>query len=595
MEKGGIMHQRYPCLTFKRHHYYFRMAVPKRLWILAKCKEICYNLGTSERAIALIRWKREIAKVQLFLDVFESICMKLFQNDVILDAADVDRILLHRLEQIQFFLEENGDEFVAGTKTFDDIKLYDATDIKKNPQQIQNKMLSLIMAYLESLVKKQKGNVTLRTIYTKLQDQSAQFKIDHQDESAYEWFRALSKHLNSLENYTQKSINAIKEDTSYSPSNPKVKSLLRTYDEKKSAERLNKYFTKTPWTKLFKRFVKNKRNLRDVDERTLDANKKSLELVFLLMKKENLEDITEQDCRRLCETIYMVPKRWHEPLKQGKKMSQILVQNPDKALTRTTVKNHLITFKEFMRYAVKEQIIKNSFNEVVELPVKIVKQHRSHFTNPELHAIFNPETYPTPTLRDNMPKFWIPLIALYHGCRINEICQLDTMDVIKDKGISCLSINEDSDDKSVKTEPSKRIIPIHPQLLQLGFLDYVHFQKTNKQKKLFNTLKKHKRNGYADSVQRWFARYLDKVGITAPDKVFHSFRHTFECKAIEKRLHTEHQNALGGWTNKGVGQAVYGRHLSTKVLFGELSKISYPLSKEMKILEQKFKSSYIYR
>ena len=136
---------------------------------------------------------------------------------------------------------------------------------------------------------------------------------------------------------------------------------------------------------------------------------------------------------------------------------------------------------------------------------------------------------------------------------------------------------------------------IHPQLLQLGFLDYVHFQKTNKQKKLFNTLKKHKRNGYADSVQRWFARYLDKVGITAPDKVFHSFRHTFECKAIEKRLHTEHQNALGGWTNKGVGQAVYGRHLSTKVLFGELSKISYPLSKEMKILEQKFKSSYIYR
>ena len=134
------------------------------------------------------------------------------------------------------------------------------------------------------MVKKQKGNVTLRTIYTKLQDQSAQFKIDHQDENAYEWFRALSKHLNSLENYTQKSINAIKEDTSYSPSNPKVKSLLRTYDEKKSAERLNKYFTKTPWTKLFKRFVKNKRNLRDVDERTLDANKKSLELVFLLMK-----------------------------------------------------------------------------------------------------------------------------------------------------------------------------------------------------------------------------------------------------------------------------------------------------------------------
>ena len=33
--------------------------------------------------------------------------------------------------------------------------------------------------------------------------------------------------------------------------------------------------------------------------------------------------------------------------------------------------------------------------------------------------------------RKNQPKFWVPLLALYHGCRINEICQLDTDDIIE--------------------------------------------------------------------------------------------------------------------------------------------------------------------
>ena len=43
-------------------------------------------------------------------------------------------------------------------------------------------------------------------------------------------------------------------------------------------------------------------------------------------------------------------------------------------------------------------------------------------------------------------------------------------------------------------------------------------------------------------VQGWFARYLDKIGITAKDKVFHSFRHTFETNAVENRVPMEYQN-----------------------------------------------------
>ncbi len=589
------MYHKYPCLIFKRHHYYLRMAIPKHLWFLAKCKEICYTLGTSEQQIAVMRWKKEIFKVQSFLEVFEDICMKLCNNEIVLDSTDVDKVLLHRLEQIQLFLEENSEELMNGSKIYTDIQILDDSNKTIDSQKVQQTVTQLIIEYIESLIKKQKSNMTLRTVYKKLQENNAFFNISHKDERSYEWYKSLVKHLGGLEHYTQKSIQAISNDTSYNPSSPKIKSLLKTYDDKKSAERLNKPLTRTHWTKLFKKYVINKKNLKDVDKRTLDANQKSLELVFLLITKEYIEEITELDCRKLSEIIYRVPKRWHEPLKKGKSIHSILQNNPDKTLSKTTIKNHLFTFREFMRFAVHEQIIKNSFNEMVDLPVKLNKQHRAPFTSNELRVIFNPKNYPKPDIRNNMPKFWVPLIALYQGCRINEICQLDVNDIVKDRGIPCFSINEDAEDKSVKTEPSKRLIPVHPQLIKMGFLTFVLFQRQNKERKLFSTLKKQNRNGYADQVQRWFARYLDKLDITESNKVFHSFRHTFECKAIEKKLHTEHQNALGGWTNKGVGQAVYGRKLSTKVLFNELSKVNYPLSSEMKALEKEFKDSFIYR
>ena len=46
---------------------------------------------------------------------------------------------------------------------------------------------------------------------------------------------------------------------------------------------------------------------------------------------------------------------------------------------------------------------------------------------------------------------------------------------------------------------------------------------------------------YGRSIQAWFARYLDKIGIPEESKVFHSFRHTFETKAVEVRIPAEYQ------------------------------------------------------
>ena len=106
---------------------------------------------------------------------------------------------------------------------------------------------------------------------------------------------------------------------------------------------------------------------------------------------------------------------------------------------------------------------------------------------------------------------------------------------------------------------------------------------------------KAKRSGYGKIVQSWFARYLDNIGITEKDKVFHSFRHTFETKATEKLISPQYQNAICGWVDQGVGQRVYAHKKDIRVMLEELTKINYPINRELSELKKSFMDSYVMR
>ena len=68
----------------------------------------------------------------------------------------------------------------------------------------------------------------------------------------------------------------------------------------------------------------------------------------------------------------------------------------------------------------------------------------------------------------HLPYYWIPLIGLFTGMRINEICQLRIDDVYKDGKNYVFNIVE-SKDTQLKSNSSERIIPVHPHLIKLGF------------------------------------------------------------------------------------------------------------------------------
>lgn len=86
--------------------------------------------------------------------------------------------------------------------------------------------------------------------------------------------------------------------------------------------------------------------------------------------------------------------------------------------------------------------------------------------------------------------YWLPPLMLFTGARINELAQLRTDDLRPYNGRLHLSVlcledegnenddkgrkrKQDDDNRSVKSPAAKRLIPVHNELLRIGFADFV--------------------------------------------------------------------------------------------------------------------------
>ncbi len=68
--------------------------------------------------------------------------------------------------------------------------------------------------------------------------------------------------------------------------------------------------------------------------------------------------------------------------------------------------------------------------------------------------------------------YWIPILGLYTGARIGELCQLAAADIEKTDGVDLIHITDQGEGQSVKTTAGRRLVPVHPELVRLGFLEY---------------------------------------------------------------------------------------------------------------------------
>lgn len=145
---------------------------------------------------------------------------------------------------------------------------------------------------------------------------------------------------------------------------------------------------------------------------------------------------------------------------------------------------------------------------------------------------------------------WGALIGLYTGARVSEVAQIFLRDFIDIGGVKCVRITNDSDGQSVKTENSKRLVPLHPDLLKLGLWDRVLSLRAQGHVRLFPDMRINSKSGAGNAISKSFSYYLASLGIkprrAAGIVGFHSLRKSVVQMLQGSTMPAERRRAVVG-------------------------------------------------
>jgi len=244
-------------------------------------------------------------------------------------------------------------------------------------------------------------------------------------------------------------------------------------------------------------------------------------------------------------------------------------------LQEATIRNKLRTVSAVMGYAVR-------MGEADENPViaggagkaaaraatnrGAANRQRKDYSQAELQLIFSSPIYTdakwvSPRADFGAAWYWIPLLMYYTGARREEVSQLATKDVLASTDgvwhLSILALDDDDDaGRSVKTAGSRRLIPLHPDLIALGFLQYVTSLELGQ---LFPLLKPSPDGYYGTNFGKRWASYLrDTVGLRTRASPSHGFRHTFKTLSRSVGIAEDVHDAITGHAGAGSVSRDYG-------------------------------------
>ncbi len=244
--------------------------------------------------------------------------------------------------------------------------------------------------------------------------------------------------------------------------------------------------------------------------------------------------------------------------------------------TSKTARDRMNWIKSLLKYASQElEIMPKS--PWVGLDIKSrTTAKRQPWSDQHLKTLFGHDIWqhghlPSDTKAGGRAAYWLPLLALYTGARCSELCQLRSVDVDTGDTMPTIRITDDGDGQHIKTNAGHRTIPIHTELVRLGFLDYV---KSVTDPSLWPELPQRagKPGGYFSQYFGTLRRSLEIPAHT----VFHSFRHSVRTALNESRIpETTIDRLLGHESGGSVGARVY-THVPSESLRAAINSLEYP-------------------
>lgn len=232
----------------------------------------------------------------------------------------------------------------------------------------------------------------------------------------------------------------------------------------------------------------------------------------------------------------------------------------EEGVSPANAKVKLSRLRTLLSYATDRDII--AANPAVGVRIEYKQRaadKRQGFTREQLALLFSGPVHnegARPSGGGGEAAYWLPLLALYSGARQTELGQLHPEDVYQElyegaddmeqsAWVMRFADNPDRNQK-VKTEGSERRIPIHPDLIKLGFLEVAARAKTQKRDRIFHEINPTIDGELMGNWSKWFGRYRRSLGVTGRNTPFHSFRHSFKHHARESLIDKAVNDAITG-------------------------------------------------
>lgn len=560
-------------LVRRNHTYYLRARIPTDLVYLIHKSQFWYSLRTNNYYEALEKISKESYKVDMKINLLKALDMKIKNKHLLFDPEDIDKIVINKLKQVENVFENYFDEIERRQYDYSNMLIFNKETAATNEKQRELECVELaVKEYFNDTLEDERTHKAVQKQIQRIQKEEIPIIEDKQFPN--EEVKKIKTALTGVEKYILDKIHCIEENIEFDRSlNPRVKRCLEAIHAEQN-EKARRATTSTLWRKVFDEFALDKSNNR-TGQSTIEQNRQCLETIFEIIGKKYIEAITYKDCQKVSRLLYNLPKKWKERYK-GRKLSELVAQPREDAISLTSIKKYQRIFKEFLIYCKNNRYIPDSFQGDIKITKRKEVISIEPFTKEELKKIFDPKTYPRVMDTKYSYRYFIVFCGAFMPLRLNECCQIYLDDIKLINRIWCFSITDERKDQHIKNPQSKRIIPIHPKLIELGILDYANKVRAMGYDRLFYQLNYSPKNHYIQAVSQWFGRYLKGLGIDSRSKVFHSFRHTIKPYLRDNGVPQEYQNALCGWLGKDIGERVYGGNIPIKKLYQEISKLKYP-------------------
>jgi len=340
-------------------------------------------------------------------------------------------------------------------------------------------------------------------------------------------------------------------------------------------------------SKMIDDYIESTKRQKELREKTLIEYRNTLDLMVEIIGDFPINQLSQKHGRLLSASLEKLPPRRKTDGRYNQKsVKQLIKMEVDNPMDTRTVNKLIQRCSTWLNWVIRNGYYndRNIFHGK-SIPSNKGKNTitRQPFTDKQLKLIFN-KGYLQRTLNSTshckFVFYWIGILGLHHGTRLQETSQLYISDIYPLNKIWVIDINDNTKDKKLKTTNSKRIIPLHQTLIDLGFLEYLKIIEQKGKERVFHELTLG-RDGYTKNPSKFFNDYLRELDIKSPTKKydFHSLRHTCNNALIQKDVIEEHRNDYLGWGQTGMSKKIYGKPFEPSILKKRCSNvISFPIN-----------------